>query len=246
VTRDEKIAAGWVETAPNRWRIPDADPVALRTDANGFRHDPAKIRETADGFAIVWRAPLKSGQTSAALSAKARDHRSMLADPARRDEWRAERRAANRARSFQIAARRAEALAESTMENLIRSGASHRPVLGRVGVRVAKASGRIVDFGRIAFTRRESVYNILAELDVERIAHHDDQTFAAGAYRRHSDAAVRIFAPVVRAADRARDARYRQNIRDTETALERQIRLQKQRDKVAASRARAKARAATT
>ncbi|MCW0190962.1 MAG: hypothetical protein OJJ55_06640 [Rhodococcus sp.] len=53
MTTDEKIAAGWVETSPNHWQLPDGP--TDRSDANGYEPTRRAIVTRPDGsLAVAW------------------------------------------------------------------------------------------------------------------------------------------------------------------------------------------------
>jgi hypothetical protein len=247
MTTTDRIAAGWRATtfgpgAPgyahaDAWVIPADDPATLRTDDNGYRRDVARVRETAHGFALVWREHFRT------LSGRKGDTRSVLVHSERRAELHAEKYAESRARAYQRAARRRRECLYATIAGILADPAAMRPGATRPQcyLRVLHSPGRPHKRPRVIVARRKrDVRVILSDLNRDYIVAENDARFGKAAAERHARAVRNLFSPVARAAERER-SRIR---RATETTEQREARLTKQREYQRARRARMKAQAA--
>lgn len=238
---------------PNRWHGPDADPAAQRTHANGY--GGSDIIRTPEGWALrAGRLPARTGwrPASVPLTPRQNDHRSVMADPARRADFDAERRAENRARAFQLAARRAALVAQDVAERFAEKVMAPADVAlaQSLDVPLAHAASE-ADLPRIPVPRvsispsgRRKVWHrmtsamvILAEINGEWRRAIDDTDFAASRAEYHKGRARVMFSPVERAAAtiRVRESRARRDA--SETAEQREARLARERARVRAYRA---------
>lgn len=233
MTRDEKIAAGWTETAPNVWRLPDAADVPAPDWGNVKLR--SVVRATADGGYAVERREFwpNAGLRTRRTPLLSTDGQPLVVTAEQRDAH----HALLRGRSAFLSLRRRHALAESVAASL---------PSGRYALRAFPAlrgDGEPVRLGGEFVYCWQPVGRVYQELHAE--AHR--AAALATALARGTDAARkrhdRTRETVTLAHRRVTDRERRARERAAETAEQRAARLAAQRERQAALRARRKAEA---
>lgn len=215
MTREDKISAGWVETAPNVWRLPDGAPD--RSEENGYGHGKARVRAGADGTFVAhypdgWRTTLTGPRDGAPVRVTA--------------EQRSARLATIIARARFVEKRRRIIMLADLMVTLAESGDTHRraPILRANGLPF-----RDLRTGR-PLTRRESMRVIAHSVIREGVATQHaltvDRLAVDAARKRLSRTRENVSAALRRETDRRRDAARRA----AETPEQREARLARQRE----------------